>query len=68
MLRGSLRARDLGAQRVQVDHRRLDAGPDVVDAAVLSERGRRGSRNVADVHVVAGLQPVSEDSRLLAAF
>jgi len=60
-------ARDAAAALVEVDDRRLVAGADVVDAAVLPERGDRRSRDISHVHVVAGLEPVAEDARLLAA-
>ena len=67
MLGRHVRLGDARAQLVQLDDRGLAAGPDVEDAAILAERRGRRARDVADVDVVAGLRPVAEDRRLLAA-
>ena len=55
---------------VQLEHRRLRAGADVEDAAVVVEREQQRAGDVADVHVVARLAAVAEDAselRLRAA-
>ena len=64
-----LRARAGGgaAQVVELDNRGLAPGPDVEDPAFLPERGQRRPGDVADVDVVAGLEAVAEDARLLVA-
>src|SRR5439155_24320691 len=55
------------AEIEELEHRRLLARTDVEDASLLAERGQRGARNIADVHVVARLASVSEDPRSLVA-
>ena len=59
-------AGDLGTEPMELVHRRLERGPDVVDAAAPGRR-EGGLDDVADVDVVARLLAVAEDERLLAA-
>src|SRR4029450_400123 len=61
-----LRASPSPAELVQLEPGGLDAGADVEDPTRPADGGERGARHVADVDVVARLEPVAEDPATLA--